>query len=207
MSGDKEKFFIDDPVVLLTNLKFFPTSSMTRDEKLNAMARLSALISAVLYAIKYEYWYVFGAASLITILVLKISSSEEKMETFATVPTYLSNDVNVTTVAPLYAEEHQIYPPAYDIYENIPAPRPFEEPLTPKSYPYGQYLTRTNLLPSDEMVAHTMGGQSKARSYINGAFTRHELAHRENMTRLYKKKLARRFRHNTNDTFSPYHSY
>jgi hypothetical protein len=52
------------------------------------------------------------------------------------------------------------------------------------------------------------GGPKQAREYVNSAFTRHTLAYRDNLTRLYKKRLARRFRNsNVYDTFSPYSSY
>jgi len=75
-------------------------------------------------------------------------------------------------------------------------------------YPYGQYLTRTNLLPSDEEATHMLnGGPRQAREYVNSNFARHTIAFRENMTRLYKKKLARRFRSNNNDVFSPFQGY
>ena len=70
-------------------------------------------------------------------------------------------------------------------------------------------MTRTNLLPSDEYATHhnPTGGARSAREYINSTFTKHDLAFRENMMRTYHKKLNRRFRHNNNDTWSPFHGY
>lgn len=215
MSEPGEKFWVDDPLVLFRNLRVFPLPEMTKTEKLNSLTRLTLVISGVLYAMQYEYWLSFLTISIISILILKYSlekSGGDDKEDFTLVPTYANPDYQTTTVAPLFAEEWQIYPPAYDLYENQP-PTPIEgatfaEPLTPQSYPYGQYLTRTNLLPSDEYATHMLnGGPKQARDYINTSFLRHDMAFREEMTRLYKKKLARRFRHNTNDTFSPYSSY
>lgn len=131
------------------------------------------------------------------------------VEHFSVTPTYTGTDFNQTVVPPTYAEEWQIPPPAYDLYTNVPYPDSFETPLRPQSYPYGQYLTKTNLLPSDEYYTHLgCGGARSAREYANSAFLRHDLARRENLTRIYKKKLARRYRHNgSNDVFSPFTSY
>jgi hypothetical protein len=135
------------------------------------------------------------------------------IEHFSVVPTYVGTDFQQTIVAPTFAEEWQIPPPAYDLYTQVPYPGAsqdtFETPLQPKSYPYAQYLTRTNLLPSDEYFTHLgCGGARTAREYINSTFLRHDLAYRENMTRLYKKRLNRRFRHNNSgDTVSPFSSY
>lgn len=212
MSG--EKFFVDDPCVLFTNIRIFPLAEMTKDEKLNALTRLSLVIAAILYFMQYEYWLTFLVIAILIVVLLKYAVKKDEAATikedFTLVPTYASPDMHTTTVAPLFAEEWQVYPPTYDTYTNTTTPVHFEEPLTPQSYPYGQYLTRTNLLPSDEYATHMLnGGQRQAREYVNGAFLRHEMAYRENMTRLYKKKLDRRFRNTSpgNDTFSPFHSY
>lgn len=215
MSEPGEKFWVDEPCALF-NPKIFPLPDMTNNEKLNALTRLALLISGGLYTIQYEYWFSFLTLSMLGILLLKYlgkkdvkGTEEDKKENFTLVPTYANPDFETTTVAPLFAEEWQIYPPAYDLYENQPPSGvTFEEPLTPQSYPYGQYLTRTNLLPSDEYGTHMLNGGSKqAREYVNSSFLRHDMVFREEMTRLYKKKLARRFRHTTQDTFSPYSSY
>lgn len=200
---------------------------MSQDEKMNALTRLALAISAGLYFMKYEFWFTFLILSILGVVLLKyggirkdnftaVAEAEKSspvgettlVEDFTLVPTYASPDMHVTTVAPIFAEEWQIYPPAYDILVNTPPEVSFEEPLNPQSYPYGQYLTRTNLLPSDEQGTRMLNGGSKqARSYANSAFLRHSLGFRDNMSKLYKKKLARRFRHSTQDTFSPFNSY
>lgn len=208
---DGEKFWVDDPCVLFVHIKLFPLPDMTKTEKLNCLTRLIIIVSGVLYFMEYKYWFTFLTLSILTILILKYAGSGkgDSKEGFTIVPTYSNPDYHTTTVAPTFSEEWQVYPPTYDLYENQPSTTTtFAEPLTPQSYPYGQYLTRTNLLPSDEYGTHMLnGGPRQAREYINTSFLRHEMAFREDMTRLYKKKLARRFRHNTNDTFSPYSSY
>ncbi len=212
------KFWVENPCVLLTDIKVFPTAEMCKDEKLNALTRLSLIIALIMYLMKYQHWFIFLVLALFIIVLLKYvkvpaapQSEEPTKEHFTVVPTYVGTDFQQTTVTPTYAEEWQIPPPAYDVYTQVPYPNnpdTFEKPLKPQSYPYGQYLTRTNLLPVDEYYTHLgCGGPQKAREYINSTFLRHDLAFRENMMRLYKKKLARRFRHNCSDTFSPYHSY
>lgn len=232
-----EKFWAEDPCILLTNIRLFPLADFTQDEKLNALTRLAIAISAVLYFMKYEFWFTFLILALLGIILVKyghmtkdnftqkkdstigeavstgagegaIAGETPLVEDFTLVPTYASPDMHITTIAPIFSEEWQVYPPAYDILVNTPPDVTFEEPLQPQSYPYGQYLTRTNLLPSDEYGTHMLnGGTKQARSYINSRFLAHDLAFRDNMTKLYKKKLARRWRNNCNDTFSPFNSY
>jgi len=202
------KFWINDPCVLLDNPQFFPTDNMSLEEKLNAVTRSVIVVSGVMLMMKYKYWGMFLVMSLIIIVGVYYSKKQRNAEGFSVTPTYIGTDFQQTIVAPTYAEEWQIPPPAYDLYTQVPYPDTFEEPLKPQSYPYGQYLTRTNLLPSDEYYTHMgCGGARTAREYINSTYLRHDLANRENISRIYKKKLNRRFRHNTQDTFSPFQSY
>lgn len=213
----EKKFWIKDPCILFSDPQIFPTSNMTKAEKLNALSRLVIIIAIGMYFMKYDNWLVFLTLSLLIIILLYYSTAPKPNdnksnppEEFTVTPTYIGTDLQQTIVAPTFAEEWQIPPPAYDLYTQIPQEgmSDFETPLQPQSYPYGAYLTNTNLLPSDEYYIHMgCGGARTARSYANSTFLRNDLANRENMTRLYKKKLARRFRQNMSDTFSPYSSY
>lgn len=227
MTSSKTSFWVEDPCILFSDMYLFPTKNMTKVEKLNALTRLAIVIAIIMYFMKYEHWFTFLALSILLIIILNYSGSFEKfkkgedetsdeentnIEEFSIVPTYVGTDFQQTVIAPTFSEEWQIPPPAYDIYTSVPysgeSQDTFEMPLKPQSYPYGQYMTRTNLLPSDEYYVHLgCGGARTAREYINSTFLRHDLANRENMMRIHKKKLNRRFRHNCNDTFSPYHSY
>lgn len=227
-SSSSTSFWVEDPCILFSDMAFFPTADMTKAEKLNALTRLAIVIAIVMYFMKYEYWFTFLVLSVLIIVVLNYagkasekfkkksqkaeSDDDSSVEEFTIVPTYVGTDFQQTVVAPTFSEEWQIPPPAYDIYTQVPysgdSADTFMQPLQPQSYPYGQYLTRTNLLPSDEYYVHLgCGGARTAREYINSTFLRHDLAHRENMTRIFKKRLNKRFRHGTNDSFSPYHSY
>jgi hypothetical protein len=230
MSTNDDKFWVEDPCILFTNISLFPTKSMTKSEKLNALSRLVIIISLLLYLMENEQWFVFLTLSLLIIIIMNYQQEKEKfkksellsnennttplLENFSITPTYSGSDFQQTIIAPTFAEEWQVPPPAYDLYTQIPYPAPsgyqdeFEEPLKAQSYPYGQYMTKTNLLPSDEYYLHQgCGGARTAREYQNSNFLRHDLAHRENMSRIHKKKLERRFRHNGHDTFSPFTSY
>jgi len=229
MTAQPEKFWTEDPCILFTNIRLFPLKEMTKDEKLNAVTRLAIAASAGMYFMKYDFWFTFLLLSLLIIVILKYNAGNEGFsmggsgsgsgasettpvdlkENFSLVPTYANPDYHTTTITPIFSEEWQIYPPVYDTYVNTPDPNiTFKAPLQPQSYPYGQYLTRTNLLPSDEEATHMLnGGPRQAREYVNTAFTRNQIGFRENMTRLYKKRLARKYRSNCNDDFSPYQSY
>lgn len=214
-NSNQEKFWTDDPCILLhvnSPCKIIPNKTMSKDEKLNSITRLVILISLGLYLMDYQHWSLFLLSGLVLLIFVRSyldrKDSKNEKEGFTVVPTYQGLNLQQTTVAPLFSEEWQMYPPAYDLYTNVPPPCTFQEPLTPQSYPYGQYLTRTNLLPSDEYATHMLnGGTKNAREYANSAFLRHDLAFRDNMTRLYKKQIDRRFRQNCSDTFSPYTSY
>lgn len=222
MSSNKTKFWLENPCKLISSFAIFPSETMTKAEKLNALTRLAIIIAAVMYFMKYEHTVTFFVIAVLVIIALNYSNENiegskqpspppEGAEEFTIVPTYLGTDFQQTVVPPTFAEEWQIPPPAYDLYTQVPyqdAPDTFEQPLQPQSYPYGQYLTRTNLLPSDEYYTHLgCGGARTAREYVNSTFLRNDLAFQDNMTKMLKKKLNRRFRHNSQDTFSPYHSY
>ena len=214
------KFWIEDPCILFTDLVFFPTVEMPREQKLNALTRLALVIAIVMYSMEYKYWLTFLLIAVLLLVVIQYASKArddapaaspgKQRENFTIVPTYIGDDFSTTVVAPTFAEEHRIPPPAYDHYTNVDfTPSMFQEPIRPQAYPYGQYLTRTNLLPNDEYAVHmnSLGGAKSAREYVNSTFIKHDLAFRENMMRAHKKSLNRRFRHNNNDTWSPFHSY
>ena len=213
---DPVKFWIEDPSILFTDVALLPTSEMSRNAKLNAATRLAILVATVLYVIESEYSLNFLMASILLIIVLGYGMNQKTFspgkEGFSIVPTRVGDDFEQVIVAPTFAEEHRVPPPAYDHYSNaeIISP-PFAEPIRPQAYPYGQYLTRTNLLPSDEYAMHMnpSGGSRTAREYQNGNFMKHDIAFKENMTNVFKKTLERRFRHGgvVGETFSPYHSY
>jgi hypothetical protein len=113
-------------------------------------------------------------------------------------------------VSPIFAEEWHVRPPVYDLYVNrsLPPEKVPNKIEDPRDFPYGQYLTITNLLPGEEKKIDLFcNKKSSALTYMNNEFTKQEVAFRENMTRILKKKLYRRFRHDCYDLWSPYNSF
>lgn len=207
------KFWVEDPCILFSDLVFFPTAGMTREQKLNALTRLAVSISVGMYIAEYKHWSTFLLGSVLFIVVVEYAekAKQKSKEGFTIVPTRIGDDFHETVVAPVFAEEVRVPPPAYEMESQVDfTDIPFEAPIRPQSYPYGQYLTRTNLMPSDEYLIHMnpSGGTKNAREFANSSFTKHTMAFRENMTRMHKKSLDRRFRHNViGDSFSPFTSY
>lgn len=204
----KEGFWASDPCALIYS-PWIPSRDLSRDEKLNNLTRLVILIFLGLLLMNNMYAMYFLLLALLLIVVVGCAvKSMPNREGFTLTPTSQDLSFMQTTVAPSFSEEWQVIPPAYDLSTNAGCDDTFTEILTPQDYPYSQYLTRTNLLPGDESQTHLMcGGSAGAREYANSTFLRHDLAFRDNMTRIYKKSLARRFRHTSNDSFSPYSSF
>lgn len=205
---NEDKFWVEDPCVLITDFNFIPNKDKSKNSNLNAITRSILVATVILYLLECTFWLNFLLISILIVVILKYMKKDGEKEGFTVVPTYQGLDMQQTTVAPLFSEEWQVYPQTYDLYENIPPPVTFEEPLKPQNYPYAQYLTTTSLLPSDEEHTRMLSGSVRdAREYANSSFLRNDLAFRENMSRIYKKQLARRWRNNCSDTYSPYSSY
>lgn len=206
------EFWMEKPCALINDLRPLPTDDMTKDQKLNALSRLILLITLYLYWNKNQYWQTFLGVGLVAVVVMKYSDRTCGVrEGFSVNPTYSGTDFTQTIVAPTFAEEWQNPPPQYDLIETLTSVDDLFEStvdLDPRSYPYGQYLTKTNLLPADEFDIHKNNrGLTKTREFMNNSYTRRDVAFRDDIMRIHKKKLARRFRNNCNDNFSPYHSY
>lgn len=202
-----EKFWLDgSPQELINDFKLIPNKDDSLNSKLNTYTRILIIITVFLFCLGNEYWYAYALGGFLVIIAFAYFNKGK--QGFAITPTYLSENVPQTTVAPLFAEEWQVTPTTYDLVDNFDEPKTFEEPLTPQQYPYGQYLTHINYLPQDEEASRTfMGSSNKAREYINSTFARNDIAFRENMTRIYKMKLKNRFKNSCNDSFSTYSSY
>src|SRR5687768_16841256 len=97
------KFFLEDPSVLVTDMILLPTADMTREQKLNALARLAIAISVSMYVMEYKWWSTFLLSSILSIIAIqyiykaKDSSVEGKsQEHFSIVPTYIGDDFGTT---------------------------------------------------------------------------------------------------------------
>ena len=238
------KFWLEEPSALFSSWTLFPNESMNRDEKLNALTRLSLAISLGLYLLKYPYWATFLLVTLAGIIAIKYSCRPEHKEGFSIPPTYPGVNYQETVLAPTFAEEWQVPPVEYDLVDEVYDPEEGYEGLagtygpnrkmigqnTPakEGYgtddgqryvrlgdmgrykdpleldPYGQYLTVTNQLPGDQNYIRRQGTLSTARAYANDAFRRHKDAFQEDMERIHKKKIARRFSSNLYTVSSAY---
>jgi hypothetical protein len=210
------KFWMDDPSVLLKEFCIFPRRDYNTNKNLNCLTILVVVTSAVLLLLKLPANYVLIGGLIALVLIAALAKCGGDKEGFARDPHYVDDDFIQTNVTPLVAEEWQFNPPAYELVSSVasdgrdPRQREFgkEYYMEPPFAPYRQYLTRTNLMPNDEAESRLFGGGvTGARTFMNDAFTRHTVAFREDMTRLYKKINNRRFRNLGYDLISPYSSY
>jgi hypothetical protein len=217
----REKFWVEDFTVLLNNIRLLPTSNMSREEKLNVLTRLIIIATIVLVILKWQWWKEFAFISLLVVIIFNYNqigcnvNTAPIREGFTVTPTFGPNDpaLSQTYISPVFAEEWQVNPElrsSRTLQNGNKKMYPSSMLLDhkPRSYPYGQYLTKTNLLPSTEaqlssasqsgrgMMNQTLGLTS-AREFANSEFLRNDLAFRENMMTTYKRKLNRRFAQNT----------
>jgi hypothetical protein len=220
MSDCCDKFWIHDPCALLSSVNIFPLPSQSRSAKLNSLTRLSILIAIIMYFMEFKYWLVFLLFAMLAIIILNCATkpkdkhksgdkgAEDKKEHFTIPPTYPHSDLTQTTVSPTFSEEWAIIPQTYNIYENSAEFLPQHEDPPPESYSYGQFLSPTNWVPMDEYgIQMNSKGQRSAREFALNAFNRRSIAYRNDMSRLYKKSLQRRYRQASSNTVSPYTSY
>lgn len=64
------QFWAENPRCIFSSLDIFPNSSMTIDEKLNALTRLIILISIIMYALKNKYSWIVLLAGIAGVLFL-----------------------------------------------------------------------------------------------------------------------------------------
>lgn len=202
----EEKFWMDGNFsILFTNPEFVPGKDQDINKKLNIYSRIVLVITLLLALYGWDKAPIFFLASFLIIAVVYITQGKDLKQGFTLTPTATDPDVKNITVSPLYSEEWQINPPTYDYTAGtVEEPTNFYEPINPQERPYAQYLTNTNLLPRDDQYIQSLGTKSGALTHMNSAFLRHDLAFRDNMTRIFKLKLKNRFRHQGYDTFSPY---
>ena len=216
MDVKEVKFWLEDPSILLTDTVLVPTSCMTKVEKLNALTRLVLIITGVLYFMKNDEYLKFLLISLIIIVVIYVSTKDKIIENYGGgIRTFIPDEPTFTRtiIEPVYSESQRMPTLVYDHAESrepsielIPSETVYD--IDPRSYPYGQYMSRTNLLPSDEkQITRGSGRLKDAKTYANSTYLVNNLKHREEMIRIHHKKINRRFRHGTNNTVSPFSSW
>lgn len=215
--NEDKKFWMRQPSILFKEFCIFPCRDNSFVQNMNCISTLTVVIGAVLLLFGFQPNYVVLGVFIVLVLIAAFVNLRFKnKEGFAKTGHYLDDDFIQTNVTPLYAEEWHLDPPAYELVTAVADDgRDFTEPVYGKKYgmepplaPYRQYLTRTNLLPSDEAeVSLFSGGATGARTFANDAFLRHDLSHRENTMRMYKKINNRRYRSLGYDTISPFTSF
>ena len=155
----------------------------------------------------YLQWWSVLLVGLLIIVIFNYSTKGK--EGFTIPKTYNApSSYTQTVVSPMFSEEFHEPSPAYDIYINSSSPPEPEVKMSSASYPYGNYMTNLNVLPHDEeTIRKGACGSTKARGFGNNFKLYADLGYREEMSRIFKKKLERRFRSSCQDTVSPYFSY
>lgn len=211
------KFWLQDPSVLYKNFCLLPGRDKSMNQNMNCLTTVIVIVGVALLCFKVNITYtIIGTLVALLLVAFCANYFKKKKEGFARDPHHLDDDFIETNVTPLVAEEWHFDPPSYELVSDIASDgRDFTQRMYGKGYymeppfaPYRQYLTRTNLLPGDEAELSLFnGGVTGARTYMNDAFTRHDLAFKENMSRLYKKLNNRRYRQLGYDVISPFTSF
>ena len=155
-------------------------------------------------------------------LILYRYNGPQTREGFSVTPTVGPGapTTSQTYINPLFAEEWEINPHLKNeaLVGNPVLSDPYASALLSteqQPYPYGQYISHSNVMPMNELqisavatehdgLQNLNGGARVAREFANSEFTRHSLAHRENLMSVYKKKFNRRFQQNPGYSASPF---
>lgn len=211
----KINFWLTDPCELIRNPSIIPTKEMDINETLNSIALLSLIGGFIMWLLDYEYWYFFIiGAFAITIIIKIITEKKQYKEGFTIPPTYVDGASPMTTVPPMFAEEWQIPPPAYDVYNMSDANDPYNElaynsqaDLIKRPYPiYSQYLSDTTVLPQEEEELKNRPLRD-AQFYMTDAITRDELTFRNDIIRPFVNRINREYKHGCFDQITPYSSW
>jgi hypothetical protein len=63
-------FWFEDPSSLFQNFDIIPHIDMTEAERFNSMTRVIIIISAVMFALKFPFWWLFLTLGLIVVIIL-----------------------------------------------------------------------------------------------------------------------------------------
>lgn len=205
MSNNYEKFWLEDPCVLVTNFKLLPGGDDGINVQLNCLTRIIIIVSGILYAMEYKYWLNFLILSLMFTFVIKIAS--RKKEGFTLPSKYTENSTPMTTVPPLFAEEWQAPEPYYDVYTNAMSCDnvcPSDEPTYDNDNRpiHAQYITHSNYQPYKEEYTTTQS-LDDAKLYQNDQYLEDDLAFRNDMMRNYINRVDRMYKHGFYDSISP----
>jgi len=68
--GKKSEFWVENPTTLLENFDIVPNEDMTDGNRLNSMTRIIILISAIMFGVNFQLWWLFLSLGLIVVVTL-----------------------------------------------------------------------------------------------------------------------------------------
>src|SRR5271156_2774809 len=125
----KDRFWLEDPCVLLKTFCIFPSRDKTRTENLNCITTLAVIVAIVLILFKFPINYVLLGLFVVIVLLIamnqqgkkegldmeELDTTGEYKEGFSKTDRFVDDDFIQTNVTPLFAEEWQFTPPAYEL--------------------------------------------------------------------------------------------
>lgn len=196
-------FWVDDITALFERLSPFPTPKMTLNQKLNALTIMSILVTIVLFVLKFPLWHLFLVTALLVLVIVKYNMSCNK-EKFTVPDTTIESADVLPTIPSALDQEWSVPPPTYANYELLETS---QEPMGSYNI-MGNYMTRSSLLPSDEQAISDNGMTlQQSKVYMQDQRTKDEIAYRNDMSRIFKNRLKREYRHGCSDDLSPRVSY
>lgn len=159
-----EKFWIEEPCVLLQNWTIIPNSEMTNAERLNSLTRLLLIITTGMYLLGYENYFTVLGLGLLLIIVLR----SQIKEGFISEQDALKSGVR--TFAPIYDSRPHV-----------------KNPLTDACW----YDQNTSLLNSKFEVTPNIQfnhDDSAKRSYMNAKYELTPLTSAEGFTQIWRNE-------------------
>lgn len=213
-----EKFWMNDPCILVKKFNILPSLELSLNEKLNATTRIIFIITIIMLCLDFPYWYWFLIIGLLIIMAIKIICSKycknkdnyglggNYNENFSIPSVYVDGSSPMTTVSPLFAESIQSPAPIYDEYTNAPPAEGECGEIIEDRPIFGQYISSTRLFPyqSAELNNRPL---NDSLLYMNNEWSRDQLQFRNDMTRTFINKMDRLYKHNCGDSISPTNSY
>jgi len=199
------KFWVEDPCILLLDPVFIPSPGQSRDQKLNALTRLVILVTVILYMCEYEHWLLFLVVAILVIVIIHSVSknrkddSEKSKEHFTFTNRYSDMPYErtpdggfMTTLPPPQAETNLLPPMNYDTGTT--------ELVEVEGFNSGDlgdsYMTHTSLLPETEMTivdSQPPMSLNKAMDYANNSWIfQRDINHRQDMINRFRRVMNQR---------------
>ena len=87
-------FWLDNPFILIKDIKFIPKSTMSKEDQMNCITRLVIFLFLLLYLINYKHSFLFLILSIIFIIILYYLQKRQMTTENYTPKSSLSNSDN-----------------------------------------------------------------------------------------------------------------